>query len=292
MRACIRDTEMFFDVDGMSLVADGSCMRERAVAFLFPGGPGSDHSALKARYGMLRDKMQVVYFDYRGHGRSARGDPRSYTLDEYVEDVEGLRRYLGLGPIVSLGTSFGGMVAMAHAARYPESVSQLVLVATAAHGGCITRAKQIVAERGTAEQIAKSEELFGGRLDTPEKLGSYYEVMGPLYSRKFDPALAKAGLERGILSPDALNRAFGRDGFMLTFDLRPELRGIRAPTLILAGRHDWICAPEFSEEMHRLIPGSDLRIFEESSHSIGADEPQKLVDVVSGFLVYRARSTR
>ena len=61
-------------------------------------------------------------------------------------------------------------------------------------------------------------------------------------------------------------------GFLQTYDLRPELGRITAPTLILAGRHDWICPPEFSEEIHRLIPGSDLRIFEDSSHSIRGDE--------------------
>jgi len=290
MRALIRDTEIFFDVDGMSLVPDGGRMCERPVALLFPGGPGSDHSVLKSRYGNLRDKMQLVYFDYRGHGRSARNDPRRYTLDEYVEDVEALRRYLGLGSIVSIGTSFGGGVAMAHAARYPESVSHLILVATTSHAGFIKRAKEIVAERGSKDQIAASNALFEGQLDTPEKLNRYYEIMGPLYSLQYDPALAKAALDRGILSPDALNQGFGRGGFMHTYDLRPELSRILAPTLIIAGRHDWICAPEFSKEMHGLIQDSDLRIFDESSHQIGADEHQKLLDVITGFLVYKSRA--
>ena len=55
--------------------------------------------------------------------------------------MEALRRHLGLGPIVSIGTSYGGMVAMAHAARYPDAVSHLVLIVTAAHGGFIARAQ-------------------------------------------------------------------------------------------------------------------------------------------------------
>jgi len=286
MRACIRDTEIFFDVDGASLVLDAASVRERHTAFLVHGGPGSDHTGPKARYGKLADKMQLVYFDHRGQGRSARGDPEMYTLDENVEDMEALRRYLGLGQIVSLGTSYGGMVAMAHAARYPTSVSHLVLVATVAHSGFIARAKEIVAERGTPEQIAMSDDLFAGRIDTVPKMTRMFGVMASLYSRKHDPALSKAGLERSIQSPEALNRAHGPSGFLRTLDLRAELALITAPTLIIAGRHDWICPPEFSAEMHRLIPGSELRIFEESSHSIGGDEPQNLLDVVAGFLVY------
>ena len=232
--------------------------------------------------------MQLVYFDHRGQGRSAKGDPALYTLDENVEDMEALRLHLGLGPIVSIGTSYGGMVAIAHAARYPASVSHLVLIVTAAHAGFNARARQIVAERGTPEQNRVCDQLWAGELDTVEKLRHYYDVMGPLYSTTFDPAKAAEARARGILTPEALNRAFAPGGFLQTYDLRPELPAITAPTLILAGRHDWICAPEFSQELHRLIPGSDLRIFEHSSHSIRADEPQALLDAIAGFVVYRA----
>ena len=63
---------------------------------------------------------------------------------------------------------------------------------------------------------------------------------------------------------------------MHTYDLRPKLSAIRTPTLVIAGRHDWICAPEFSQEIRRLVPGSELRIFEQSSHSVRVDEPERL----------------
>jgi proline iminopeptidase len=237
----------------------------------------------------LAQHMQLVYFDHRGQGRSARGDPARYTLDENVEDMEALRRHLGLGPIVSIGTSYGGMVALAHAARYPASVSHLVLIVTASHAGFNARAQQIVAERGTPEQKAVCGQLWAGELDTEAKLRHYYDVMGPLYSVRFDPNTAAASRSRGILTPEALNRAFAPGGFLQSFDLRPELSRITAPTLIMAGRHDWICPVEFSEEIHRLIPGSDLRIFEHSSHSIRADEPEALRDAIAGFVVYKRK---
>ena len=289
MRARIRGTEIYFDVEGMGLVPEGARMVERPVAFVIHGGPGGDHTGFKPALTPLAERMQLVYFDHRGQGRSAKGDPATYTLDENVEDMEALRQHLGLGPIVSIGTSYGGMVAMAHAARYPRSVSHLVLVVTAAHAGFNARARQLVAERGTAEQKEVAALLWAGALDTPEKLRRYYDVMGPLYSRSHDPVAAKAGRDRGILSPEALNRAFAPGGFLQHYDLRPELARIVAPTLILAGRHDWICPPEFSEEIHRLVPGSDLRIFEESSHSIRADEPRRMIDAIAGFVACNAR---
>ena len=289
MRALIRDTEIFFDVDGASVVPDGLRMRERLTAFLVHGGPGTDHTGFKARYAGLKEKMQVTYFDHRGHGRSACGNAQTYTLHENVEDMEALRRYLGLKTIVSIGVSYGGMVAMAHAARYPGSVSHLILVATAAHAGFMDRAKEIVAERGSSEQLAQYQELLAGRLNTSEKLRRYFEIMGPMYSLLYDDVRAKDALARAVYSPDALNQAWGPHGFLARLDLRPELNAITARTLIIAGRHDWICAPEFSEEIHRLISGSDLRIFEESAHQVGGDEPQALLDAVAGFLIYNER---
>jgi proline iminopeptidase len=283
MRAAIRDTEIYFDIDGAGLVPDGSRMRERPIGFAIHGGPGSDHTGFKPGYGALTEAMQLVYFDHRGQGRSGRGDPARWNLDENVEDMEALRRHLGCGPIISIGTSYGGMVAMAHAARYPASVSRLVLIVTAAHGGFIPRAQQILAERGTPEQQALCAKVWSGGFTDEAELKHYYRVMGPLYSRHFDTEAAEAGIARAIHSPEALNRAFRPDGFLRRFDLRPELPRITAPVLILAGRHDWICAPEFSEEIHTLLPGSRLVIVEESSHSMRVDVPERLFGEIIDF---------
>lgn len=284
MHARIRNTAIYFDIDGVGLAPVGARMVEHRPAFAIHGGPGGEHSDLKLAFKPLTEQLQMVYFDHRGQGRSARGDKRLYNLDENVEDMEALRQYLGLGPIVSMGTSYGGMVAMAHAARYPSSVSHLVLMVTASHAGFNARARQIVAERGTPEQIAVCAQLWAGQLDTDDKLRHYYEVMGPLYALKYDPVAGAAGRARGILAPDAINQAFAPGGFLQTFDLRPELSAITAPTLILAGQQDWICPPEFSQEIHRLIPHSQLQVFENSSHSLRVDDPERMIAGIRAFV--------
>ncbi len=284
MRASVRGTEIYFDVEGAGLVPDGGGMREKRPALVIHGGPGGDHSGFKPAFTPLSEALQLVYFDHRGQGRSARGDPALYTLDENVEDMEALRRHLGLGPVVSIGTSYGGMVGMAHAARYPEAVSHLVLAVTAAHSGFIARAQEIVAEWGTAEQRRVCATLWAGAFRTAEEVQEYYAVMGPLYSRRFDAGSAAAVRGRGVPSPEPLNRAFGPEGFLRRMDLRPELPRITAPTLILSGRHDWICAPEFGAEIHAAIPGSRFVVFEESSHSLRVDEPERLRGEILGFL--------
>ena len=284
MHAQLRDTTLYFDVDGAGLAPDGPVMRERPVALVIHGGPGGDHSGFKPAMSPLTDTMQLVYFDHRGQGRSARGDPARYTLDENVEDMEALRRYLGLGPVISIGTSYGGMVAMAHAARYPDAVRKLVLIVTASHGGFMPRAEQLIRETGTPEQQRLCARLWAGEVESAEQMAEFYAVMGPLYSTRYDPAAAHAVRGRATYAPEPLNRAFGPGGTLRGFDLRPELGRITAPTLILAGAHDWICPPEFSEEIHRLMPGSQYRVFANSSHSIRADEPEALNAAIRAFV--------
>ena len=206
MFAAVRGTRIYFDVEGMGLVPDGPAMRERPVAMVIHGGPGGDHSGFKPSFTPLAARMQLVYFDHRGQGRSDAADPATYTLDENVEDMEALRRHLGLGPIVSIGTSYGGMVAMAHAARYPDAVSHLVLIVTAAHGGFIPRAQAIVRERGTPSSRRCARRCGPAGSASAEEMRHYYAVMGPMYARRMIAAAGEAGRARAIYSPEPLNR--------------------------------------------------------------------------------------
>jgi len=61
--------------------------------------------------------------------------------------------------------------------------------------------------------------------------------------------------------------------------------------LIIAGRHDWICPPEFSQLIASKIPNADLRIFEDSGHSVMGDEHDDFIDAIRGFLVYQRSTT-
>ena len=287
MLAKVRDTEIFFDILGSSLAIENGALIERPTSFVSHGGPGAEHSVMRPGMDPLGEYSQVIYWDHRGQGRSARGDIKKYNLDENVEDMEALRILLGIEKIVSVGTSYGGMVAMAHAARYPHSVSKLLLIVTAAHAGFNARAQQIVATRGNAHEIEAARKLWAGELTTVDAMRDFFRSTWALYSTTFNEskrATNEESLQRFIYSPDAMNQAFAPGGFLQSYDLRPELKNIIAPTLILAGRHDWICAPEFSEEIHKLIPRSQLKIFENSSHSIRGDEPEEFHQTVREFI--------
>ena len=93
MLARIRDTEIFFEILGSSLAIDGERVLAHPTAFVSHGGPGAEHSVMRPGMDPLSEYSQVVFWDHRGQGRSARGDISKYTLDENVEDMEALRQY-------------------------------------------------------------------------------------------------------------------------------------------------------------------------------------------------------
>ncbi|WP_354636280.1 alpha/beta fold hydrolase [Planktothricoides raciborskii] len=285
MQAKIRDTEIYFDIEGAGLVIDGDRMKERPTAFLVHGGPGGDHTSYKAGLSDLSQKMQLVYFDHRGQGRSARGPKETYTLENNVEDMEALRQYLGLDKIIVIGGSYGGMVALSYAIKYPQNISHLIVIATVPDYRFLEKAKQFIAEKGTPEQKKYAELLWAGNFKDEAELKAYFQVMAPLYSVTYNPEAKNQSDNRTIYSVDAINQAFG--GFLRTYNILDQLHKITAPTLVIGGRHDWICPPEFSEEIAAAIPNSDLRIFENSGHLIRVDEPQALKDAIAGFIVYK-----
>ncbi len=287
MRAKLRDSEIYFDVDGSGLTPGDDRMIERPVLLLLHGGPGGDHASFKSQVtANLRDVAQLVYVDHRGSGRSSQADPETYTLDNNIDDIDTLRQYLGLERISILGSSYGGMVAQGYAIRYPQHLANLVLVATAPSYRFLDDAKRIVQERGTPDQVRVCQWLWNGTFETEEQLYEYYKTMGPMYATSFDEEKFEKSWELSIRNFRQLN--FGFSGFLKTFDFTEKLDTIACPTLVLGGAHDWICAPEHSRVIAERIPRAHLKIFANSAHSIAQDEPDKFEAAVRGFLTYAA----
>jgi len=105
--------------------------RARTVPVIFlHGSPGTPDMRGDARYfGQLsREGFDVYVYELVGRGRSSRlDDPRAYTLERDVRDLEGIRRKIGAERVILLGHSYGGLIAAAYAASHPERVSKMVL---------------------------------------------------------------------------------------------------------------------------------------------------------------------
>ena len=111
MKAKIRGTEIYFDIAGMHIEPDGNDLIEKPVLFLIHGGPGGNHIHFKYDSAQLQQYAQLIFIDQRGCGWSKKTKKSDYTLENNIEDIEALRKHLGLKRIAILGTSYGGMVA-------------------------------------------------------------------------------------------------------------------------------------------------------------------------------------
>ncbi|HSZ31055.1 MAG TPA: alpha/beta hydrolase [Pseudonocardiaceae bacterium] len=109
--------------------------RGRRLSWVDFGGSGATMLALHGSFGRasvfaplaerLTTRMRLVALDQRGHGMADHGGP--FTREEFVADATAVIGTLGLGPVLVLGHSLGGIIAYQLAARYPELVRALVI---------------------------------------------------------------------------------------------------------------------------------------------------------------------
>src|SRR5699024_9456071 len=184
MFAHINQTNIFFDVDGQHVeVKDGKIIK-KPVILVVHGGPGGTHLNFKPHLDSLTACAQLIYIDQRGCGFSDESDTDLYTLEQNVEDIEALRKHLGLEKIWVLGHSYGGMVAMSYALKYQKYINELLLMATSPSHRFLEKAKKYVEEHGNKAQKYYAEKLWEGSFQSEEEVEEYYKVMQPLYSIK------------------------------------------------------------------------------------------------------------
>lgn len=283
MKAKIRGTEIYFDIAGMQLQPVGNDFVERPVLFMLHGGPGGDHLRFKQHSLELQDIAQLVFIDHRGCGRSKKTRRKDYTLKNNVEDIEALRKHLGLKKICVLGTSYGGMVAQGYAIRYPQHIDKLILVATSPSYRFIKEAKEYLQKYGNAQQIKISECLWNGTFKSPQHVTQFFKLMDSIYSttsrkhRKQNYSQSKT-----IWNHEVLNEGFANS--LKRYDFTHQLKKIKSPTLILAGQKDWICSPNQAKIMAKQIPHSKLKIFKKCGHSVAVDAHTQYIAAIKRFL--------
>ncbi|RBQ03402.1 alpha/beta hydrolase [Pedobacter miscanthi] len=102
------------------------------VCIYLHGGPGQDFLSFEKMGGAGLEKcLTMVYLDQRGSGHSQ--NAKDYSLNRVVQDVEELRLKLGVKKIYLLSHSFGGVLAINYALKYPEHLSGMIMANTIAH---------------------------------------------------------------------------------------------------------------------------------------------------------------
>jgi proline-specific peptidase len=263
---------------------------EGAVPLLtLHGGPGAGHDYLESLEALAENRT-VVYYDQLGCGRSDRpDDPSLWKMERFVDEVDTVRRALGLEHVHLLGQSWGGWLAIEYMLSGARGVLGLVLASTSASiSQFVTEAERLKAALPPEvyETLRRYEDA--GELHHPD----YEDAVMEFYRRHLcrldpwpDPLVRSVENLDGNQVYETMNgpNEFFVIGNLKDWNRTERLGEIRVPTLVTVGRYDEI-TPACAKTLHRGIPGSKMRVFEESAHVAHLEETEAYVAAVADFL--------
>ncbi len=263
---------------------------------VIPGGPGDSHTYLTPWFNELAKHHKLIYYDGFGRGKSDRAkNPDEYSFARDVKDLEGLREDLGIEKWTVIGHSYGGMVAQAYALKYPNSVSKLILSNTFYDGEMWQEnddnsnyeiknqypdlwAKLMkLRDEGMISSSPECRKLYG---QVPAGLLYFYNAANADKVRK----------DSVSFNPKVYYQIVGADGDFLIggdigkLDFRTELKDLKMPVLILAGRFDRVAVPSFSEKFQEYCPQAKFVMFEKSGHLPFIEQTRKYFQTIEEFL--------
>jgi 3-oxoadipate enol-lactonase len=216
----------------------------------------------------LAERLRIVRFDHRGHGRSP-VPPGPYEVADLGRDVLELMDALEIERASYCGLSIGGMVGIWLGANAPERIERIVLICTSAH---------LPPAEGWAERAAKVRAA-----DTVEV------VADAVVARWLTPAYAEAHPElvaelRAMLVATDPEGYASACGAIERMDLRDQLGRIAAPTLVISGAGDEATPPEHQELIAASIRGARLETIEPAAHLAAVEQPARVNELIADHL--------
>ena len=252
---------------------------------LMHGGPGLDHTSLLPLQ-PCADRYTMVFYDQRCNGRSDGIEVTSMTWDNLTADAEALRQALGFEKWAVLGHSFGGMVALEYALRYPDRVSHLILMDTCGDARWVQdNAPQLLARRGfNAAAVEAARRFYNGQLTPAEffpitmKFSSaYHYPHGPIKSLQ----LLVSNFHTKFRPEPQI---FGFSQLYTGWNVMDRLSKIKVPTLVMAGRYDFLFPPESQAILADRIPGARLELIEHAGHNPPTEQTEECIEVIRRFM--------
>ncbi len=248
------------------------------------GAPGmSSHAEPSKALAGLASEHRIITFDARGSGRSELKGP--FTHAQWVADVEAIRAHFGIDKFIMQGGSYGGFVTLEYALEHQDRLSHVILRDTAASYTFNEVAKRNALSRaGELPAITHEvlDKLFDGKYESDQDFSDVHLIIAPLYNVDFDPEEAKRANTQMMFHHETHNYAFTHN--LPKYDVRERLHELSIPVLITVGRYDWITPVAASEELHALLPNSELVIFENSGHSPQVEENDRWIATIRDFL--------
>lgn len=250
-----------------------------------PGGPMQDADYLND-LGTVAGLPPLLLLDLRGTGRSERpADPDTYRVDRQVDDVEALRRHLGLDRLDLLGHSAGASLALLYAARHPDRVGRLVLVCPS---GAAVDLEITDADRRAVAELRRDEPWYPPahaaftRIWAGTATAADWSAITPFTQGRWDGEReARLAGEASRQNPDAAARYYA-DGALDPAATRAALATVAAPVLLVAGQHDVSLPPDCAARFAGLFRQARLVVQPGAGHHPWLDDPAAFGRLLAG----------
>jgi 3-oxoadipate enol-lactonase len=217
----------------------------------------------------LRNDVEVLTYDCRGHGRSDRRAGH-FTAELFAHDLAELLDHVGWRTAVIAGCSMGGSVALAFGGLYPQRATALGLIDTTAWYGADAPAKfRERAEAARAKGMPGLIDFQVTRWFSDEFRASRQDIVGRaaaiFVANEFDCYAASCALLGDL-------------------DVRAHLPALRMPVAIVVGEEDYATPVDMARQLHASIPQSSLAVLSKARHLTPIERPDAIADTLRGLV--------
>lgn len=258
----------------------------RIKLLLLHGGPGATHEYFEAFDSFLpAEGIEYYYYDQLGSAYSDQPEDMAPLLgvDRFVEEVEQVRTALGLGRenFYLLGHSWGGILAIEYALKYPQHLKGVVISNMVSSIPAYNHyANEVLMPEMDAEALAQIKKMEAEkRYDEP----AYEELLMPHYERHVlrrpaaewpEPVLRSfARINKKVYVPMQGPSELGASGLLLEWDRTEDLARIDVPALVIGAQYDTM-EPEFKRMMADKLPKGEYLHLPNGSHMAMYDDQE------------------
>jgi proline iminopeptidase len=237
----------------------------------------------------LPDHFQFIYVDVRGGGKST-GNPADLTFDVLADDLEAVRRAVGVERVAVLGYSILGVLAIEYSRRCPGSVSHVIAAGTPPTGDVQQMVKASTAffeADGSEERKAILKENYAKLPPgtSPEQAAVFAQT--PM--RFFDPRFnAFSLLAEAEFNPQLFEHILG--SLTSNWDVTIGREQLRVPILVAHGRYDYAIPYTMWNGITETLPDATLYLFERSGHQTFFEEPERFAVAVRAWMARTVQS--
>jgi len=232
-----------------------------------------DNAHIWDHFSRAADLWRIIVPDQRGHGLSDWAVPPAYRCDDYVADLDRLIVDLQLAGIVLMGHSMGALHATRYAALRPENVSVLV------HADI-----EPCPPEWNTKYLLNLYEQLPAFYESVDEYVDEIQKNSPYADHKLLYDIASFALIRG--KDGRYRRRFDREvlSHFDQYDLLPDLKNIRCPSLIIRGKESRVMGDEIAREMSCMIPRGRFAEVPMATHPLHTDNPIGFQRAIFDFL--------